>query len=255
MITIIAIIYIVGLWGQGQGAVPAPPKLHWGVGEEPEFVGYDCSNAQKVRQVEYHDYNYCGILDTEVEAKNASITIVQDVDYKQHYGVKCSIKETRLVFDCGMFSHASPIQSMSRYNEPRAVSAKECKEAWKTGIFKNDRGFDMKVNKLGKSFLNYDNSGTTWIEGGKAYCSGEKVKTKAGRMDSANINVQIQLVVENITVLAKGGRLRVKQEMQELPCKEESKKCEVDDAAYVWEIEEGQQYLWRSASKRLLSDL
>ena len=202
------------------------------------ITAYDCTNIQDARLIAYNQEEMCSHVNNDVQHTKMYATILQDTKRNMFKGIRCSVKETRQVYDCGMFSHVTPMAYMMTFNNPVHISPDNCRRAHTEGLYKTRNRLDLKVRKVGTSFINYDEKGGAWASGGEGRCSGERFTADDGaHMASALINIQQQITIEEVTLVKKDGRLFEVKDKTDITCPLDMRHCVVGMDTYAWNPE------------------
>ena len=199
------------------------------------ITAYDCNNIQDARLIAYNQEEMCSHVNQDRVYTKIYATILQETNRKVFKGIKCSVKETKQVYDCGMFSHVSPLAYLMTFNKPITISPDQCRRAHSEGLYRTRNKLDLKVNKLGTSFINYDEKGGAWAANGEGRCSGEIFIAEDGaRMNSALVNIQQEITIQEVTLVEKNNKLMEVKGSVDIACPRRTRQCTVNTETYVW---------------------
>ena len=210
-------------------------QLPWIKGQEPRLRAYDCSKTTDNRNIEYHHEKTCVKQDElYVRQRNISAMVIQDTTHVDIPAVRCRLRQASYYAHCGMFSHVTPINYMNSALMDTQISNDDCKRAHSTGYLRLDNGEDYGVKKTGVSTLHVETRGGTWLTDGAGNCLGEEFTAKGSEFNSGIEYIQIELIIDEVTLQLHRNKLYVKDERGVLPCFKEEETCATMSATYMW---------------------
>ena len=89
--------------------------------------GYDCDDPRGLQDVTYSRGEACIEKMKVRHIRNATIHVLQKLEYEKKTGVSCSIAMTRQVQYCGSSDHMTTYNRLSQTAVPSLVSVEDCK--------------------------------------------------------------------------------------------------------------------------------
>ena len=216
----------------------APSRPSWNNMEIPYVKAWDCSKPAKVTKLAFQSDDNCEPETDIISTVNATFKLLQKSKAFRHKAVKCSIVETRRLFQCGAWDHIATWDEKSYFEIPREVSTAECTRLATQGELLDQTGKSRRVKTRGTTILNYDMVGRTWAEGGEIECEGQDFVLDGQNVYDAIIHIQQKVTIVDDEVLVENDVLTAKGDGQALPCAESDRSCVTPIATYTWTLEE-----------------
>ena len=203
------------------------------------FTAYDCSKTRNHRLVPYEQKEPCLDVSGNMHIRQQHATILQDDGIERRKALKCTVRETRLVFVCGVWSHSVPVLYLTHDNVKKPISFVDCLTAHDQGHFKTESNLLMEVQQEGMTRINFDLAGRSYIEKGYAYCEGEeyryqKTETESGVLYDAMVNIKLEVTLEKVHLTFRDNTTFDENGRRILPCPSEKQYCDLDGEMYIW---------------------
>ena len=112
-------------------------------GSNELLVGYDCHNPENVKSHEFETMEKCEDEANMIKSTPVTVQILQKTNKYRNKGIKCSLKRTRKVSNCGAYHHTSVIYEEEFTLKPIDITEEECQVMYDTKSFKHDSNNGM----------------------------------------------------------------------------------------------------------------
>ena len=145
-------------------------------------MGYDCDDPRGLQDVTYARGEACIEKMKVRHVRNATIHVLQRLEYEKRSGVSCSIALTRQVQYCGSSDHMTMYNKLTQTPVPTLVSVDDCKVmvGRKTYTTPGGRTVDLAMNSVTQ--VNYELIGHTFVDtDGEVECVGSSYSFEGRR--------------------------------------------------------------------------
>ena len=212
---------------------PTRPVSPWPKGEDSIFEAWDCSEPSNIERLSYQHETICQDKGPIRRIANATFTMLQETKRVRVDAFRCQLRETRQVTQCGMFDHIASINYLTYFEKDMVMPESICKQIVENGTFTTYKGNQVKVNKIGRSIINYEWIGSTWTNGGELECQGGEATIDGKYIYDAIIHVINTIEVTEVELVWEADLLEVPVQHVTLPCHIEDRLCETVEGTYI----------------------
>lgn len=230
LLSVLVLISVVIIWGT---------YMHLARGADiqiNEFTAYDCSRPYNIKDVGFAVATNC-IKDNKVTTyQNVTYQVLYEERYRVAKGWTCTIDKSQTVQYCGVYDHETLFAPKTYYNLPASVSASACHSMWNSLTYTTPTGLAYKVSRNSVTSIQYDEKGSSHLEGGEVKCSGEDYKLPDAHMvvHQAHVSVHLKITLQEELFHYNEDGITAHSTQTLLPCLAGNNGCETATAAYGW---------------------
>ena len=219
-----------------EAKVNVAEKFPWPTGVQPAIDAWNCNEPTNIQDFVFDSHMQCNIRTHEVKKHEERFTLLQDTEVLRFKGVKCVLRESRRVQQCGGYDHMAHLNWKTFFNRRVEMSHEACRLAAEDGKFVRYDGETVSVNKRGISMVNYDAVGGSWSDDdGEIQCNGEKTYVDGVFIYDAVVHAIHEIEIRDDSFVEQNGIVRSELDDLHLPCTATYGKCETLDGTFVWD--------------------
>ena len=201
--TLILFLLCCGELGRVDGAPQGLHPLasgHTLSGHEAAFAAYDCDHPTSIESLRLPPGCRADAPEELGIGGRVNYQLLQRTQYFTYKAVQCVMHSTETTYSCNWASHLT-MAAAPKTHHYLQVPAEICAEALITGKF---RGVDDEMHDLvfggAINYIPFTPVGTAEISHGYPSCTGEALRTKHGRMESALRFTELQFSLQEVNV-------------------------------------------------------
>ena len=224
------------------------------LGDERQFIAYDCSSPRGLTVVRSPDQMDCGkeITNIEESSQTKKALLLQKLSYIKSTAIQCSLRRSTLPFRCGDHSHATIVTHNIRLSQEIRLTKEECSTYYETNLYETAshpyeggvRYTDHLIRMNATNVINYHSYGMTYYSSGNTWCYGaDDYYEVSGSPGRENTNKIVEYTIDELemrevtTLISTEGVVSLFDEEQQLPtdrCSVSAGGCSEQHATWIW---------------------
>ena len=197
--------------------------------------GYDCDDPRGLQDVTYSRGEACIEKMKVRHLRNATIHVLQKLEYEKKTGVSCAVAMTRQVQYCGSSDHMTMYNRLTQTAVPSLISVEDCKTMATRRAYQvpDGRTVDLVMNSVVQ--VNYELIGRTFVDSdGEVECIGASYSYEGEWFTNVVVHVQATITLQEEKFLIDTDSVKVSSKGLILPCEPHEIGCETPHATYIW---------------------